>query len=251
MDELIQALQTYETEGSEANRDAVLSALQSKAHGVYQAVFDKGHRNATARLNDQKEALEGQVARLTSELETAQTRLEEATSNQPDVSAIHQQYKDEIKGLKEEHKDALDNLRAANVAEKREGAKARLKALLASDDFGVDSDYADLQVERAADRIRVTDEGGIEILQAGKDIPYSPGEGQDALSLLATEIRNGTPEKFVTVKADRGSNIGNGGAGGRAGSVYEQIRAKAEEARKGKNGNGLEEIQRRMGIPAT
>lgn len=248
MDEIQEAIQAYMGEATTANRDAVVAAMQKNAQPIFQHIHDIGHSAAHKTARVQTKDLEKKLADAQEALTAAETRLTEATANQPDVSKVHDQYKAEIQTLKAAHASALADMKASQVADKRERAKADLVASLVSK--GVDKDYAEVQVAKAEGRMRFSEDGSLEILQAGKEIPFAPGDGQTAVGLLAEEIRTATPTKFVSTNADSGSGVGaNGGAGAGGGNYYDTIRAQMEERNKAQAANtGTNALAERMGM---
>src|SRR5690606_21712987 len=91
---------------------------------------------------------------------------------------------------------------------------------------GVDRDYAQVLSEKADLRARLKpsdDGGGVQVLQAGKDIPIAPSGALTALDVLADELFATVPEKWVLAKTDTGSGDRSGGAP-KGAALYDGIR---------------------------
>lgn len=213
------------------DRTAVIAALQKDGRELYQAIFNKGHATATEKLEQRITALTEQVSTAQAEATAAKTALADAEKNKPDVTTIRQQYEQQITDLKERHKAEIGKEREGRKAERLERTKGELKRALVID-HGIDKDYAEVLVERADVRARLTfsDKGDLEILQAGKTIPIVVGDGQNAVGLFAEELKGGVDPKWVTSKADNGTGGQRDQPGGSGGDLYEQIRAEAKPA---------------------
>lgn len=240
LNELIQKL-------GEHPKDQVVTALKSGAHPVFQEVFNAGHSTATEQAKTDKQALETQLADVKADLDKATTRVQELEEKAPDVAKVREQYQTEITDLKTKHEQELED-RDQRLRNERMGrAVSDLRTKLV--ERGVDGEYAQVKVERAdvRARLRHNDDGQLEVLQAGKEIPFQPADGKNALDLLADEIREGTDPKWITSNADRGS--GTGGGGGRpGGDMFDRIRKETKEREKAQGARSPEE---RLGLSRT
>lgn len=244
LSQLLETLQAA-AEDSEGTADAI-DALQQHAHEVYQEIFDRGHGEATRKAREQTEQLERDLEQARSELEKREQRIERLEEEQPDVARIESEYQDEIAELKEEAREKMSNLRDQISSERMARARSDLTSTLVQE--GVDRDYAEVQVHKAVDngRIRHTEDGEVEVLQPGKEIPL---QVDDPLGSLAEEIHDRTPAKFRSSDADRGSGAEGGSGGGSGSSVYDRIREQAEEERTGSR-DPSEELDERLGAGA-
>ncbi len=231
---------------SQSDAAAVVSALHSGAPRIHQGIFDKGFGKAKTEFQVREVALQDQLKAATEDLGKVQGELKEVREKAPDVGKVTEQFQGEIKSLKDKHKQDIDTLRASNLAEKRNRDLATLRAQLAAK---LDPEYAKLKSElgETASRLRYNSDGNLEVMQAGKEIPFAPAEGKNPLDLLADEIITSADPKWVVSNVNGGSGVNNSGgnSGGGSGSVYERIRAeraKAEEAKKHTAGTAAERL---------
>jgi hypothetical protein len=207
----------------------VADALHTGAPSIWQEVFNKGHATATAASSEKVRALEAKVTNAESELTTARQQLTDAEKNKPDITKIREQYQTEIGTLTQTSEKKINDLKAELERERKSTLVSNLKAKLAAK---IDSDYAEVQATKADSRIRITATGH-EIMQEGKEIPFTPASGQTAIDLLANEIIKATPAKFQLATTDAGGGTrSDAGGGGGGGNGLAGIRAKAEAERK-------------------
>lgn len=230
---------------SEHEASDVAKALQSSAHGVWQEVWNAGHANATKRAKDDLESKEAELKAEREAKAKLEARVEAMKQQQPDTAKIREQYDAEINELREKHEAEKQALVADRAQSETRRARSDFKARLVS--MGVDSDWAEVQAEKLANRFKYQD-GELQILQAGKDIPITPGEGKTAIELLAEETRKAAPPKFVASSADQGSNVRDNGKASGA-QKWEKYRLSAEEKQAGKAGDLAAELDRRTGRP--
>lgn len=207
LEEIIAALKGHDT-------SAVTAALQAHASDIYQSIFGAGHRKAAGESKTKTKELDTKIAELTEQNESLTEQVAELQQKQPDLGKIKTDHATAIQRLKDQHKAEITTLQQTI----RNGAVARAKANLKAElvGLGLDPDYADVQVEKAAaaGRIKPKDDGSdVDVLQAGTETPYAPGEGQTAIGLLAKELDKATPAKFRTSGADRGAGDRTGGTG--------------------------------------
>jgi chaperonin cofactor prefoldin len=207
----------------------VADALHSGVPSIWQEVFNKGHATATAASGEKVRTLETKVANTEAELTTAKQQLTEAEKGKPDVEKIRADFTKEIGDLTQKHEKEKNQLKADLERERKSTVVATLKAALGAK---IDSDYADVQAQKAEPRIRITATGH-EIMQEGKEIPFAPASGQTAVGLLADEIIKATPAKFQLAKTDTGGGSRNDSGGGDGGGTgLANVRAVAEAQRK-------------------
>lgn len=210
-------------EAFNANADDVITALQATAQPIYQRVFDKGHSTGLQKGRDEKKTADADVTRLTSELAAANTSLTELRNKTPDVQTITTQFQNEITALKNTHKAELqtarDKSRTTEVKRQATILETKLKSK-------VNPLYAKLLVQdlEVLKRINPRDDGSVEVMQAGKEIPYSPAEGQDPIDLLVDELVKAAPTDYRLAEGDEGSGIQSGPAGTQSKSRFDKIR---------------------------
>lgn len=229
------------------DRNAVVTALMTKAQPLYQTIFDKGHATATAQRTPELQAAETAKTEAERQRDTEKQRADAAEQKlqaaQPERAKIDADWQKQLDDTKSGHKTEIAKLRTEVSNERLARAKADLKARLtaASDKYGmqvVDADKAEVLVEKpdTLKRFRFASDGSLEILQAGKEIPLQVGEGQAAIDLLAQEIKGTVEPKFLVSNADSGTGIqpaGGQGSGGQGGNnFFSRYRADLEAQRK-------------------
>lgn len=228
---------------------AVLTALQSKAQPLFQQIFDKGHAEATRRLNEQKVELEAKLKTAQEELTTAKGQITTLSSGQPDIK----KFQDEVARLEGELVKVKESSSATVLAERLDRQFQTLETKLVAQ--GVDPEYASVLLAKAdiRKRLQPNKEGAIEVLRDG-GIPYSPAEGKTGLDLLADELVGKAPAKFISSTVDRGSGIKGGGAGGggtEGADFFKNLRedlTKKREAEAKSTVAGPAEAARRLGM---
>jgi len=209
-------------QGEEAKK-AKAEALKNLSKTYTQPYFDAGFASADGKRKDELEAAEAKVTAAETALETAKAKLQELEKANPDVSAIKNQYQQEILDLKETHKTELEKLNGLVASKDVDGFLSRLQATL---ERRVKPDTAELAILKMRDRVRPTKDG-IEVLQEGKDIPYHASTLDDLLSTIADDVYARAPEDRRLSKADAGGGSDPAGGGG---SKWDKYRERAKEA---------------------
>jgi hypothetical protein len=207
----------------------VADALHTGAPSIWQEVFNKGHATATAAASEKSRTLETRATNAEAELATVRQQLTDAEKNKPDVTKIREQYQQEIGTLTQTKDGEITRLKGELEKERKSTIVEKLKTKL---NAKIDPDYAEVQAAKADGRIRITATGH-EIMQEGKEIPFTPASGQTAVDLLADEIIKATPAKFQLARTDTGGGTrsdAGGGGGGQGGLAA--VRQKAEAERK-------------------
>lgn len=224
--------------------EALADALQEVHQAAYQAIYDRGHGGATSRLKSDIEDLEGKLSKEQKRRKKAEERAEQLEEENPEVGEIRSQYEEQLEETREEYEERLRKQGETLNSERRQRARSDLVAMLSGE---LDRDYAEVQVDRVLSngRIRHDDEGEIEVLQDGKDIPI---QADKPLEALASEITESADPKWRVSKADSGSGTQGSGAAGSGGSNrYDRIREKAKKERENARSSGPPAAER-MGI---
>jgi hypothetical protein len=216
------------------DRTQVVEGIQKSAQPIFQAIYDRGVGFANAKWGPEKTALEGQVASLTSEKQTLETRVRTIEEKTPDLAAERQKFDAQIQAEQQKYEAKLKAAQVQLQAERKSRAVADLKAKLIA--AGVDSDYADVMTLKpdVQKRINFTDAGTMQVLQANSDIPFAAAGERTGIDLLADELKTGVPAKFLLVNSDAGSGTegtgnGAGGAAGAAKNLFKDIRKQAKD----------------------
>lgn len=255
----LQALWGQLTQGAEGEDadipDATIAeALQKQAHPVFQIIYDRGHGAATKTAEEKAAELTTKISTLETNHRTAQEQLEAERKKHPDTEQLREQYEERERQLREAHDTEKAALQTQLSTERRNVAKQTLKSLLRSGDRVLDSDYADVLIDKQAtdERINFREDGSVEVFQAGKQIALAPAEGVSPLELLAKELKEQAPSKFVEVRTDRGAGArgdGGGGTGG-GGGFFNDYRKSLEEERKTSTqvADATSEAKKRLGV---
>lgn len=215
-------------------KDQVVTALKEHGHPVFQEVFNLGHSKATADAKAEREALEASLSETKADLGKAQGRVKELEEKAPDAAKLREQYEQEVEGLKAKHKGELEERDTRLRDERMERAVTDLKSKLIA--AGLDPEYAEVKVDKSEvrQRLRHSDKGELEVLQNGKEIPFTPADGKSGLDLLAAEIREGTDPKWISSKADRGSDTGTSRGSGAGSGLFDRIRDETKKREDGR-----------------
>ena len=234
-----------------ANKDAVLQIVQADMHDVFQAAHDQGHSAATTKAESKVTAATSAKEKAEADLAAANTTIAELRKNTPpSVQELQQRHDRAIQDLQNQHKTEKEGLVNQLQEVKIDQAMDLLVATLA-DDFGVDKEYSNTILKAKQDlrkRVRFSEAGHREILQAGKDIAIVGNDQKSDVQLWAAEVAKTVPEKFVNSKVNRGSGTrGSMGGSEQNGNEYDAIRtemkAKQEERAKTRTGSaGLERL---------
>lgn len=197
---------------AESHREAV-AALQNDAGPVVKAfrskVFAAGKAEGGKVPGEAAEAL----AKAQERVEELETQLAETQAKVPDAAKLEER-------LKGQWQRKVDAEKAA-----REKAEQKLGTTLtrtfrsqfgkALRDLKVDPEYADeVLAGRYADRYRVLPDGAVQVLKPGEDSAYEAASEEEAVRLLAADVRQTVKPQWVLSTADGGAGITNGAGGG-------------------------------------
>lgn len=253
-DRLVAQLQGMQpaTGTEEIADDQIVSTIQQHAQPIYQIAHDRGHSAGMGKKGTEVTTLQTQLQQAQTERDTARTALEELKGKAPDNERLKAEYATQLQEAEAKFKAKESALKATLKATQRAWAKSDLVTHLVTK-HNVDPDYAEVIASKddVLDRISYNDDGQIEIAQRGKQIPFAPGEGQTHIGLLATELRETVPPKFVTTNADAGAGSENGGGSGatKGGFDYDKHAKKVADRRAQKRGQtDAPSYQERMGL---
>lgn len=209
-------------DGDDAD-EAKAKELKNMDQSVRQFLWNGGHKAATKQNAEKIESLESERESLQEQIEEKERQLEELKEVQPDAEKIEAEYQEEIKELKEQHAAAVEELRQ-KIRDRDKGSFrnrvfARVSKIL-------DSDYVDVQLQRmeAQGRIKIDDDGDIEILQPGKEIPYMADSEEALVETVVEELASEAPDKWKVSNADSGGGSSGSGGGPNKSSKYERAR---------------------------
>jgi hypothetical protein len=229
--------------------ETITATARAVAPTVYQRVFDAGHSERDKKAKKELEGVQSKLDEATKELTSLKSGKSEGTEDEKTKRIAELEAK--VSALETEK----TTLVAAHKKELAESARAlRVESLRAKltgrDGEHLDPDYAEvvLGLEANRNRIRVNDDGSVDVLSPS-GVPFAPGEGKDALDMLADEMiataKTAKP-KFVLVRGDEGSGLGGsqgrtGGSGGKAAgdqAFFEGIRKDVQDRQKASEPEG-------------
>jgi uncharacterized phage infection (PIP) family protein YhgE len=232
MDKLIEAIKALTPEDKAKFGDTLRTADASLYQGIFQSGFDTGFGKKEADLRTATE----RVTALTTELATATGEITKLKSN-PDTTALHTQYGGQIKELTDKHTAELAKLNGQIAEGRVNDFLGALKGALSSGDTRLQGDYVEVITQRAdiRSRLKVNPDGSRQVLQKGKDIPFAVSSSDEALKLLAEEIKKEAPATFILAGTDKGAGTpGAGAPGGTPGAtLFDKVResVKADESK--------------------
>lgn len=226
INEGIESLLSQAAEGKTGDeaKTARADALKSLGKSYTQPFFDAGFASADGKRKDEVETAEAKVKAAETALETAQAKLAELEKKNPDVTAIKEQYQKEILDLKATHQTEVEKLNGLVATKDVDGFLTRLRSTL---ERRVKPDTAELAILKMRERVRPTKDGGVEVLQEGKDIPYHASTLDELIGTIADDVYAKAPEDRRLSKADGGGGSDSGGTGG--GSEWGKYRERAKE----------------------
>lgn len=247
MKELLAALQAL---GDNADAKAIAAAVQQHAQAAYQVAYNAGHSTATQAKNTEIQTLTAERDQHKAASEKATQDLEAERKKHPELQQLRDQHAQEITRLNDAHKTEVKKLTDGAAEKDRQRAVADARAYLVGEKK-VDPVYADALLANpdVAKRIRLAQDGAVEFLQKGQDIPIAVGADQKAHALFGDSLLPDIPKKFVGSTADGGAGITNGAPGGTTGNTFDAIRTEvAERNKKAAEAQAAPSLQQRFGI---
>lgn len=231
MDKLLEALKAA---GTDVAKQA--AALKEHAPSLHQSVTQDGYNTGYASKGTELAAAQTEITTLKATTATLQGEVTKLKAN-PDTAAIHTQYTAQIADLTAQHQKEKDALTGNLAGERKAKALGKLKEHLTTPskkdgNRHLNPDYAQVLIEKADVASRFTEVNGAYVIkQNGKDIPIT-GSFDEAVEVLAAELRAAAPSTLVLVGTDKG-----GGGGGhqqniaqQGGTVFDKIREDAKNA---------------------
>jgi hypothetical protein len=222
--------------------DGVVAELMQNARRLYTTINNKGYSAAQLAEKEKRTNLEATIERLEGEIKEARKNIGELEKKAPEAASLKQQYEQQVEQLKEQHKTAQSKLKDQLANERRQTVISTLTAKLVQ--AKVDPKYAKViaRDEDIIKRLKFNDDGTLDVMQQGKDIPVVPGENQDRLDVLVEDVVRETDPKFISADVDRGGgHKPDTSSGGNGSGSYDAIRerVKKEQDDRAKTGGGL------------
>lgn len=220
--DLVTKLTELVAQDGKAELEAV-DALHQVSQSDYQAIYDRGHGQATKDLNTKVTTAEAAHRAAQEKLTETETALADARKGKGgDVEQLREQHKIDIQREKDAAKAKETALTEQLKNERTSRSTSDLKAMLAGK---VIDDYAAVVIERPdiRGRIRHREDGSVFVVQAGTEVELQVPAGKTPLSLLAEELIGSTPATLRLSGADGGSGATTGGTGSSGG--YDPVAA--------------------------
>lgn len=214
---------------SHADRDELVAGLKDHAQPVFQAVYNKGHSDATARAKADRVTLETERDGLKTRAETAERERDELKSKQPDRATIDAQWQEKVRKLEEKHAGELKD-RDTRIARLTTDTTVE-KLEVAMRDAKLHPEYARLRAGEVAARIHYRDDGTPELYEEGTQIAVQIPSGKTVWQVAAEQAKEKAPSIFVLAGADAGGGAGSGGAGGSGGDAVATAAKRFQEQR--------------------
>jgi hypothetical protein len=224
----------------EKARNEAIEVIKTHANGLYMAINNLGFGAAQAKF--EKQATDANAAKvaaenaLTTERATFQTKIRELEDKSPSVATVNQQWDDKLKEADRNHTTELQKEREKTSRILHQRDQKALETELINRKVPASMAKTLSKDPDLLARFQYDDNGTLSVLQAGQQIPLTPGQGQTHLGLVADEIAATVDNDLKTSNGDRGSAIGAGNLPGRTGGdaeYYEGIRKAAAAEQKG------------------
>lgn len=215
------------------DKDEVLGVLKADVHEVFQDINDGGRRAANEANKTKMDSLEAKVTTAEAAKVAAEKKVTELNGQAPDAARLKETYDRSIADLQSTHKTELEAKDGVILTERISNAKKELVTALVK--AGIDEEYAStIMVEKAEvrDRLKPGQDGKIQIMKSGSDLPLVPPGGDKTIyNLLAEELAPTVTDRWKTSKVKRGSgNTGSeGGADDQGATTFDEIRTEVKE----------------------
>lgn len=208
--ELLAPIKAYMGE-DEDKKTEVADGLHAELPGVAQVLIDKGAGLGKGELKKQMRDLKAELTATKEKLETAESDLEESRTKSPEEVQNLQKKVTKLEGQLAEATTKLGDEQTGRKQDRRDVSVERLinqlgGRVLPAAVKAIKAEYGD--------RIRIGEDGAVEVLQLDSDAVYAPAKGQDAIELLAADVLKKLPAAWRVAGSDSGGGQGGGGGGG-------------------------------------
>lgn len=198
---------------------------------VFQTIFDLGHGSATRDHNKKVKDIEKERDDAKASVVVIQTEFDEYKAKAPDIKAVEDKWKEEVKKLEKKNSEQTAAFKAERLTWYRDRAVQDIAVLLSK--RGVDPEWAEYIMSKAENqsRLRVVEgEDGkykVEVLKSGSDVTTL--QADKPYEAFADELRKDVKPQYITSNADKGTGNKGGNTGSGDKSVYDRAR---EETKK-------------------
>lgn len=198
--------------------DDFAKALHEHLPDHYTHLFNAGHSKARGEYSDKLKGKDSEIEGLKSALSEKEGTIKDLSAKSPDLAEIEEKYK----ASQDKLAKALEDAEAARAEEVnglkskiRDGAIDRFRSNMVAEMVkrGVDPDYADFKSRDAAllARIEYDEEHGVTGAKQADGVTAIPNPSSRPLhELLAREMMDSVPGKFIDDRRAQGANLGNG-----------------------------------------
>jgi len=218
----------------DASADEILgAALQKRASNVWHSIQNDGFAKARDKWKTRYEEAQEELNQVRDEKEDLESEVEELRKENPDVEQIRADAREEVEKWKQRAKDAEEEARERINSFQVERKVSKLESML-KDAFSRDR-LAEAEAQLHRDRFQPKEDGeGVEVLQPGSEIPFTPEDGQDATELLAEKIISSADPQDLASEVDNGGGESGSGGVNRSGMDSRFEQAAKEGAEQGK-----------------
>lgn len=217
---------------AKADQAEVVQMLQTKAHPLWQGIFNQGHSTATAQAKKDREKVETDLQAANAAVEKAKADIAKLEEKAPDMAKLRTQYETQIQELQQKLKAAEDGVSGIKRETTLEMQLKELQSKLIAAKVHPRIAKIVISDKEIRDRLTINDDGSVTVKQHGKDIPMVVASGQDVLDALATEIAGGLGPELLSGSGDRGTGLTGGSPAKGSSAFFDQIRKDAMEERK-------------------
>jgi hypothetical protein len=220
----------------EQQRNTVFEALKKAWNPLYQALVNFGFGSAQARFEPQLTTEKEARKKAEDDLKALQDKVRE--KQDPDIKQLNEQWQTKLNEETGKLKTDLEKEKARSQSILHQRDQAILEGLLVerkvprANARGIARDP-----ELLPKRAEYDEAGSLIVHQAGQRIPFSPGNGQTHLSLLADELVNSPDVQEILISdGDAGGGVTGGRSQGPATgdkAFFDNVRKQAEAEQKG------------------
>jgi predicted RNase H-like nuclease (RuvC/YqgF family) len=197
---------------------------------LYQLIFNAGHKKATAQGGEDVRGIERKLEDANNTIKKHEATIKKLEEKVPDAAQLRQEYETREANLRKELEADVNRWKDKATTGFRMTRSQKLARELSNDENLLQPEYAsDVSETKYADRFTEDEKGEPIVLQLGQRIPYAAANEDEAIKLLAKDIKKVTPAWALRSNVARGS--GYRGSEGPAGGPASQRGEPQEEAR--------------------
>jgi chromosome segregation ATPase len=203
---------------------------------LYQLIFNAGHKKATAQGGEDVRGIERKLADANETIEAQKKAIKKLEEKVPDAAQLRQEYETRETNLRKELEAETNRWKDKATTGFRMTRSQKLARELSNDENLLQPEYAsDISESKYADRFTEDEKGEPIVLQLGQRIPYAAANEDEAIKLLAKDIKKVTPTWALRSNVARGSGYrgSEGPAGGGGGNNAPTDEARLQKLKTG------------------